>query len=162
MLTYPSLMLAALLIAQQPTQLKPPQGPFQLAYTHTARDQISMLDLASLQKSGDVVEGWSLGVLREPVEAFSTTPAAVYWMRIRIDCAAHVGRFTHAIGLVEGAVAFSEPVAMSDTQTVNEWALDEQYACEGIAPARPTIADFDTALQGARQIMASDAWDATD
>lgn len=152
-------MLAASLLANSAVaQVAPPTGSHQLAYTHTSRSQVAFLDLGSLERTGEVVEGWSFFVLAQPVTAFGLVPADIYWTRIRIDCAAGMARFTYAIALVDGVVAFSEAVEMAETPTQGSWALDAAYACRGETPVRPVVENVDAAILEARMIMGSDAW----
>ncbi|MGV3577552.1 hypothetical protein [Brevundimonas sp.] len=151
------LMTASLLSGAQDTALAPPSGPHRLAYTHTDSNQVAFIDLAALQRTGDVVETWGLTVLSRPLTPFGSPPAEVFWTRIRIDCAARVGRFTHAIAIVDGAVAFNQPVAMRDTPAEGSWALDEAYACRNETPTRPVEEDSAAAIAAARALMAGEA-----
>lgn len=152
------LMTAALLVGIQDGAVTPPSGPHRLAYTHTAQNQVTFMDLNTLQRSGDAAEAWGLIVLSAPLTPFGSPPAQIFWTRIRIDCAARTGRFTHAIAIVDGQTVFNQPVTMRDTPAEGAWALDEAYACRGETPARPVVEGSDEAIQAAREIMASDAW----
>lgn len=157
MMIAPLLMTASLLAGVQDAPLSPPTGPVRLAYTHTARSQVAFIDLASIERTGDEIETWGLTVLSTPLTPFGSPPAEIFWTRIHIDCAARVGRFAHAIAVVDGAVVFNQPVTMAATPTEGAWALDEAYACRGETPARPVVEDGDEAIRAAREIMASDA-----
>ncbi|WP_426050607.1 hypothetical protein [Brevundimonas sp. SL161] len=165
MLSFAALSVAAILgtnsLSQVP-ELATPTAPLQLAYTHTARTEVAFLDLNSLERSGDLVQAWGFYVLAEPIQTFAPFPADVYWARISLDCAARTGRFTHAIAIVDGVIAFNAPVTSEPTPTQGAWALDAAYACDGETPARPVVADTDAAILASREIMASDAWGAED
>lgn len=151
-------LLAATLYGQGPARLSPPTDGHRLAYTHTARTEVAFLDLGSLVREGDVVQVWGLTVLAQPAAAFGSPPADLYWTRISIDCRARMGRFVHAIAIVEGVQAFNSPVTVPATRTEGAWALDEAYACHAATPARPVVEDVEDAIRAAREIMSSDAW----
>lgn len=153
----PLLVTASLLVGVQTETLTPPSGPLRLAYTHTAEDQVAFMDLASIERAGDVAQAWGLIVMPTPVSAFDSPPAEVFWTRIRIDCAARVGRFTHAVALAEGAVVFNQPVVMEDTPTEGGWALDEAYACRNDVQVREIVESAEEAIRAAREHMAGGA-----
>lgn len=152
------LSIVSLLTGCAPGQVTPPTGPHQLAFTHTDRTEVAFLDLASFERRGDIVEAWGFFLLAQPAQTLAPMAADQYWSRITIDCAARTAQFTHVIAFVDGAVAFNGPVSTDPTPTADSWALDAAYACDGETPARPVIADVDTAIREARAIMASDAW----
>lgn len=145
--------------AQDPAAPVPPTGPYRLAYTFTSPTEVAFLDLASLERTGDVVEGWSLNLFAEPFRPdYAPAAAPMHWSRVRIDCAGQTARFTHGIGVVNGAVAFSVPIEMAETRVRDGWVLDEEYACRGGEPARPTLPLMSDAIDAAREIMSSPAW----
>ena len=144
------------------TDPRPPSDPVRLAYTFTSPTEVGFMDLGSLEKRGDVVEGWSLNVFAEPFKPdYAPTASAFHWSRIRIDCAGQTARFTRGIGLVDGAPAFDVPIEMADTAVRDGWVLDEQYACQGVKPERPIVETVEAAVEQARAIMSSDAWNAS-
>lgn len=156
MILAPLLMTASLLTGVQDGALNPPSGPRRLAVTHTARNQVAYLDLAGIERTGDVIETWGFTVMAAPFRPFGSPPAETFWTRIRIDCAARVGRFTHIIAIVDGEPVFNQPVAMRDSPAADSWALDEAYGCRGETPARPVIDNAADAIAAAREIMASE------
>lgn len=153
-----SLLLPAAFFPLAPEQLSPPAAPHSLAYTHTAQDEVALLDLKSLQRQGGVVEGWSLHIMRNPVQVFGLTSSDTYWMRVRLDCNARVGRFTHSIALVDGLPVARTDVAEPDSPAYRDWALDEAYACREEVPARPIVNTVEDAVTAAQEIMSSDLW----
>lgn len=149
----------ATLFALGAAQMQPPSGPYQLAYTFTSAREVGFLDLASLQRSGEIVEGWSLNIFAEPFQpAYAPSAASLHWSRVRIDCSGQTARFTHGIGVNDGVVAYSLATGMSDTPVSDGWELDADYACNGAAPARPIVVDLAQAIEESTAIMASDAW----
>lgn len=152
------LSLVPLLATHALPQVAPPTGPHQFAFTHTDRTEVAFLDLASLDRRGDIVEAWGFFILAQPMQTLAPMAADQYWTRITIDCAARTAQFTHVIAIVDGATAFNAPVSTAPTPTADSWALDAAYACDGETPARPVIEDADAAISAAREIMASDAW----
>lgn len=152
-------LLATLASASTP-QTEPPAGPYRLAYTFTSQTEVGFMDLASLQRNGDVVEGWSLNVFAEPYKPdYAPVAAPLHWSRVRIDCAAQTARFTHGMGLVDGAVVFSAPIEMEAMPVAEGWVLDADYACNGATPGRPIVTSVQDAIEQSTAIMTSDAWD---
>ncbi|MFC5343984.1 hypothetical protein ACETK8_19430 [Brevundimonas staleyi] len=147
--------------AQAPHLAQPPSGPYRLAYTFTSPTEVGFMDLASLERTGDVVEGWSLNLFKDPYRPdYAPVAATMHWSRMRIDCAGQTARFTRGVGMVDGAPAFDVPIEMEDTPVQDGWVLDEAYACKGEAPARPVVESLEAAIEEANAIMTSDAWDA--
>lgn len=148
--------------AQTAAAVSPPSGPVRLAYTFTSATEVGFMDLASLQKTGDVVEGWSLNIFAEPFKPdYAPLAATLHWSRLRIDCAAQTARFTRGVGMVDGAPAFDVPIEMAATPVRDGWVFDEQYACKGSMPERPVVETVEAAVEQAHAIMSSDAWGAT-
>lgn len=119
------------------------------------------MDIGSLQRSGDIVEGWSLNLFLEPYRPEEAPSAALmHWVKFRIDCDAQTARFMHDVGLTDNQVVFSVPIVAADGPVQNGWVLDEQYACQGITPERPIVSSVAEAVEQAQAIMTSDAWEA--
>lgn len=145
--------------AQAAASPAPPSGPVRLAFTFTSPTEVAFIDLASLHRSGDVVEGWSLNVFAEAFQPdYAPAAAPLHWSRVRIDCAAQTARFTRGVGIVEGAPVFDVRIETADVRVRDGWVLDEQYACQGQAPARPVVESVEAAIDTAREIMSSDVW----
>lgn len=162
MIVVPGLAIVATLMSAPEPQNEPPAGPHRLAYTFTSQTEVGFMDLASLQRTGDVVEGWSLNVFAEPYKPeYAAVAAPVHWSRVQIDCAAQTARFTHGMGLVDGAVVFSAPIEMDAMAVAQGWMLDADYACNGATPERPIVASVQDAIEQSTAIMTSDAWDTT-
>lgn len=150
--------LTALAIAPV-QQFEPPTGPHRLAYTFTSQTEVGFLDLASLQRTGDVVEGWSLNIFAKPYQPdYAPVAAPLHWSRVRIDCGNQTARFTHGIGVVADAVVFSASIPMAEMRVADGWVLDADYACNGASPARPIVTGVPEAIEQSTAIMTSDAW----
>ena len=153
------LALGAALIGGATQDLSPPVGPHRLAYTFTSRTEVAFMDLASLRRTGSVIEGWSLNIFREPYQPdHAPAPSSMHWVAFRIDCGAQTARFVQDVGIVDGEVAFSVPILAADGPVRDGWVLDEAYACQGASPARPLVLSVPEAVDQAGVIMSSDAW----
>lgn len=139
----------------------PPSGDVRLAFTTATQGEVGFMDLASLQRTGDVVQGWSLNIFGEPMEnPYHAESIDAQWSVFTIDCAARTARFTRAVGLKARTVLFDEAWDYPVTPVADGWALDASYACDGETPARPLVTSVDDAYTQAEAIMSSDAWTA--
>lgn len=153
------LSLAAPVLAA--AQDAPPSGEVRLAYTTATQGEVGFMDLASLQRTGDVVQGWSLNIFGEPMpNPFHAESINSQWSGFTIDCAAQTARFTRAVGLKDREVLFDEAWDYPVTPVGDGWSLDAAYACDGQTPARPVVTSIDEAYAQAEANMASDAWTA--
>lgn len=159
-------LLAAVLIAgtasaQDSQSSQPPAGDLRLAYTTTSPVEVAFMDLGSLTRTGDVVQGWSLNIFGEPMpNPFHAEAIDAQWSVFTIDCAARTARFTRAVGLKERNVLFDAPYDYPVTPVAEGWELDASYACDAATPERPIVTSLDDAYSQAAEIMSSDAWTA--
>jgi hypothetical protein len=143
-------------------QAAPPSEGLRLAYTTTSPDEVAFMDLASLKRTGDVVQGWSLNIFGEPMpNPFHAEAINSQWSEFTIDCAARTARFTRAVGLKARQVLFDAPFDYPVTPVAQGWELDAAYACDASEPSRPIVTDLDEAYTQAEAIMTSDAWTAS-
>lgn len=139
--------------AEAPGVAAPPE-PYSMVYTMASPTEATLLDLNSIQKTGDVAEVWSLTFLTQPVR-FQGAPkdAQVFWTRARLDCAAGTGQFIDAIGMENGQPIFTVPVNSEPTALATAWPLDKEFVCDEIKGARTAATTFSEAVSAARNAM---------
>ena len=139
----------------------PPTDNLRLAFTTTSPVEVAYMDLGSLSRTGDVVQGWSLNIFGEPMpNPFHAEAIDAQWSVFTIDCAARTARFTRAVGIKARAVLFDAPYDYPVTPVAEGWELDASYACDAATPDRPVVTSLDDAYAQATAIMSSDAWTA--
>ncbi|WP_309629499.1 hypothetical protein [Brevundimonas sp.] len=148
------LALVACERAQPAAQEAAPREPYKMVYTMASPTEVTLLDLNSVTKTGEVAEAWSLTFLAEPVR-FEGAPreAQVFWVRARLDCATGTGQFVEAIGLHNGQTIFTVPIKTEPTPLATAWPLDEEFICENLQGARTAAATFAEAVTAARNAM---------
>ena len=152
-------LIAGAASAQDSQSSQPPTDDLRLAYTTTSRVEVGFMDLGSLTRTGDVVQGWSLNIFGEPMpNPFHAEAIDAQWSVFTIDCAARTARFTRAVGLKDRNVLFDAPYDYPVTPVAEGWALDASYACDAETPSRPIVTSLEEAYSQAEAIMSSDAW----
>lgn len=131
-----------------------PPEPYRMVYTMANTEEVTLLDLNSVKKTGDKAEIWSLTLLSEPFQ-LEGAPKAVemFWTRSELDCAAQTGRSNLAIGLENGEPAFTVPVDAEPSAMADAWPLDQEFVCQDLQGARTAATTLIEAVMAARNIM---------
>lgn len=151
--------LMVLMLGQdQPLPASPPPEPYRMVYSMASPREVMMIDLNSVERTGDVVEAWSLVVLADPMTLpDAPSPANMYWMRSRLDCAARTGQFVGAIGMANQQVQFSIAMNFAPTPLDSDWPIEEEFMCQNREGARVAATTLAEAMAAASSHMNSPA-----
>ena len=153
-LTVVMTLFATLASAQPAQESGPPTEPYRMVYSMASPGEVVLLDLNSVDRTGDVSEAWSLAFLAEPTRfGAAPEPAQVFWVRARIDCGAGTGQFVRAIGLKDGQALFDIPITADPTPLEQGWVLDEEFLCKGVEATRIGATTFAGATAAADDVM---------
>ena len=147
---------------EQPVAASQPSEPYSMVYSIASPQEVMMIDLNSIERTGDVAEAWSLVMLADPLTLPGAPgPAAMYWMRSRLDCAARTGQFVRAIGMEVQEAKFSVQMTFAPTPLASDWPIDEEFICQGREGAKVAATTLAEASAAASRIMNGQGAEAT-
>ncbi|WP_309629498.1 hypothetical protein [Brevundimonas sp.] len=151
-------LFATMASAQPAQESGPPAEPYRMVYSMASTAEVVLLDLNSVDRTGDVAEAWSLAFLAEPTRfGNAPEPAQVFWVRARIDCGAREGQFLRAIGLKDGQPVFDIPITADPTPLEQGWVLDDEFICKGVEATRIAATTLAEATAAADDVMKPDS-----
>jgi len=153
-----AILLASPAWAQDDAPVPPAVGTTRLHPVFIDKQQTAFVDIASLTRSGDTVDGWGLNVYAHPTEVTPGNTGDAHWTRFRMSCAARTAAVTWLLGRRYLSTTFKARMGGQSfaIQDRSGWDQTYYYICKSVPLFKgKAIVDESVAIGKARAEMRS-------